>query len=290
MVSTMEIPMNTTHNDACSIIIFHHWYLDVLVSSVALIQFIMARAKRRAVANKATQRRAQATYKCPLCHRFFTKLATRTRHMRTHDMRSPTRNTQSIALPSNNLLSRQASDDVVIFDFNANIADELTHEEDEVDDTSYCNDASDIDSYYSDSNIEKGFLSIRLGENVDDKDEDNDDNDAEYSDYDGDDYDDGDEEIDKDEEDDDNDDQDDDLFIPYFSAPTHVADADVPYSHRTCTPLEQFEGTAAFKMQLELSNIFNKNKASLKLYDDTIALFRQYIRGDDFNTFTPLST
>jgi len=80
------------------------------------------------------------------------------------------------------------------------------------------------------------------------------------------------------------------LFIPYFSAPTHVADADVPYSHRTCTPSEQFEGTAAFKMQLELSNIFNKNKASLKLYDDTIALFQQYIRGDDFNTFTPLST
>ena len=115
--------MNTTHNDACSIIIFHHWYLDVLVSSVALIQFVMARAKRRAVANKATQRRTQAIYKCPLCDRFFTKLATRTRHMRTHDMRSPPRNTQSIAPPSNNLLSRQASDDVVIFNFNANVAD-----------------------------------------------------------------------------------------------------------------------------------------------------------------------
>ena len=38
-------------------------------------------------------------------------------------MRSPTRNTQSIAPPSNNLLSRQASDDVVIFNFNANVAD-----------------------------------------------------------------------------------------------------------------------------------------------------------------------
>ena len=104
----------------------HHYlsplvrYLDVLVSSVALIQFVMARAKRRAVANKATQRRTQAIYKCPLCDRFFTKLATRTRHMRMHDMRSPTRNTQSIAPPSNNLLSRQASDDVVIFNFNAN--------------------------------------------------------------------------------------------------------------------------------------------------------------------------
>ena len=115
--------MNTTHHDACTIIIFHHWYLDVLVSSVALIQFVMARAKRRAVANKATQRRTQAIYKCPLCDRFFTKLATRTRHMRTHDMRSPPRNTQSIAPPSNNLLSRQASDDVVIFNFNANVAD-----------------------------------------------------------------------------------------------------------------------------------------------------------------------
>jgi hypothetical protein len=171
------------------------------------------------------------------------------------------------------------------------LSDELAHEEDEVDDTSECNDASDIDSYYSDSNTERVFSTIRLSDNVDDNEADNDNNNAKYSDYDGDDYDDGDEdgdkEIDEDEEDDDDDDQDDDLVITYFSAPTHVVDADVPYSHRTCIPLlEQFEGSEAFKMQLKLSNIFNKNKASLKLYDNTIALFQQYIRwGGQFQYF-----
>lgn len=139
--------------------------LSHLIDIVALIQFTMARARRRAVANKSTQSKKQKTHKCPLCTtRFFMKLATRNHHMRKHDMRSHG-NTPSIAPPSNNLLSRQAPDDVVIFNFNANVEDKLAVE-DELNDIYECNDASNIDSYYSDSNFEKEFLTIQLGDDL----------------------------------------------------------------------------------------------------------------------------
>ena len=46
--------------------------------------------------------------------------------------------------------------------------------------------------------------------------------------------------------------------------------------------------TSAFKLQLSLLDLFNKSKASLQLYDDTIRLFNDYTSAHDFNRFDPL--
>ncbi len=41
--------------------------------------------------------------------------------------------------------------------------------------------------------------------------------------------------------------------------------------------------TAVSKVQIKLDNLINNHKASLKLYDDIINLFNEYISSNNFN-------
>jgi hypothetical protein len=75
--------------------------------------------------------------------------------------------------------------------------------------------------------------------------------------------------------------------VPYFT-PRDVPLEDIPYSEDIFEPMNDFSPPSSFLMQLKLQQLFNRNKASLKMYDDMIEIFNSYIASHDFNRYTKL--
>ena len=124
---------------------------------------------------------------------------------------------------------------------------------------------SDDDSYYSDNLLDE------------DVDADDDDSELNFIPSEGDEYDvDELDECDMDGEDDDDDDNEDVDNTPYFT-PKQVDDDNVPFCHNTFPPMTNFNPPSSFTMQLQLNQLFNRNKGSLKMYDDTIEIIQWYI-------------
>jgi hypothetical protein len=46
---------------------------------------------------------------------------------------------------------------------------------------------------------------------------------------------------------------------------------------------QQQQSTAISKLQIKLNHLINSNKAPLKLYDDIVDLFNEYISSNNFN-------
>ena len=75
--------------------------------------------------------------------------------------------------------------------------------------------------------------------------------------------------------------------VPYFT-PRDVPVEEIPYSEDIFAPMNAFSPPSSFLMQLQLQQLFNRNKASLKMYDDMIEIFNSYIASHDFNRYTKL--
>ena len=50
------------------------------------------------------------------------------------------------------------------------------------------------------------------------------------------------------------------------------------------------QSTVALKVQIKLNHLINSHKAPLKLYDDIIDLFNEYMSSDNFNEFARLKS
>ena len=76
--------------------------------------------------------------------------------------------------------------------------------------------------------------------------------------------------------------------LEYFTPPP-IPDADVPLSDNIyCDGTTSFTSSAHFKAQLQLSELFNRNKGSLKMYDEVIDIMNMYIRSPDFDRVSPI--
>ena len=82
---------------------------------------------------------------------------------------------------------------------------------------------------------------------------------------------------------------DDDLYKhdPYFTSPS-VPDSDVPLCLNTFTSVSDFTPPSVFLVQMKLQDLFHCNNGSLKMYDETIEIFNQYIVASDFNKYARL--
>ena len=87
--------------------------------------------------------------------------------------------------------------------------------------------------------------------------------------------------------DDDNSDSIDDNRIQYFTPPT-IPDADVPFSDNLYANNKSFSPPANFTAQLQLSDLFNRNKGSLKMYNDVIEIMNTYMNSPNFDKTSPL--
>ena len=68
----------------------------------------------------------------------------------------------------------------------------------------------------------------------------------------------------------------DDERLPYFT-PQHVPDNMVPFSDNIFSRSSAFQPSAIFTAQLQLHNLFNRNKGSLKMYDDMIDILNTFM-------------
>ena len=68
----------------------------------------------------------------------------------------------------------------------------------------------------------------------------------------------------------------DDERLPYFT-PQYVPDNMVPFSDNIFSRSSAFQTSAIFTAQLQLHNLFNRNKGSLKMYDDMIDILNTYM-------------
>lgn len=76
--------------------------------------------------------------------------------------------------------------------------------------------------------------------------------------------------------------------LEYFTPPP-IPDANVPLSDNIyCDGTTSFTSSAHFKAQLQLSELFNRNKGSLKMYDEVIDIMNMYIRSPDFDRVSPI--
>ena len=83
-----------------------------------------------------------------------------------------------------------------------------------------------------------------------------------------------------------NDDDDDDIGGSHMSISVNTGEE---YSCTTFS-LTPNPLSAAFKMQIQMNEIFDKNKASLCMYDDIISLFNDYVSSPEFSRHTRLNT
>jgi hypothetical protein len=70
---------------------------------------------------------------------------------------------------------------------------------------------------------------------------------------------------------------------------SRFADFDNNYNDDSYDPNEQLS-TAVSKVQIKLNNLINNHKASLKLYDDIVDLFNDYLSSRNFDIFATLKS
>lgn len=75
--------------------------------------------------------------------------------------------------------------------------------------------------------------------------------------------------------------------IPYFT-PRNVPDEDIPYTNDIFASMNDFNPPSSFVMQVKLQQLFHRNRASLKMYDDMISIINTYISSPDFNRYSKL--
>lgn len=182
--------------------------------------------------------------------------------MRVHEQRLP----DSPVKPPNQLLSRHSrTEGDGVFDF-----DEVLYWEDN--DQFMIEPDSDADLYYSDAGI-VGEEDDKSADNINDVDNHQDDyDDSDFSDS----------TYITEESMDNNNDSDDFSYdieeeelstdshnLPYFTA-RPFPDELVPFSKNIFTPPSKLNSSAQFKAHLQLSEIFNRSKASLKMHDDQL--------------------
>jgi hypothetical protein len=73
----------------------------------------------------------------------------------------------------------------------------------------------------------------------------------------------------------------------YFT-PKHVPDDQIPFSENTFAPPHDFTAPSSFVVQLRLMDLFNRNKGSLKMYDELIEILNAYTSSPDFNMYSTL--
>ena len=77
-------------------------------------------------------------------------------------------------------------------------------------------------------------------------------------------------------------------MLEYFT-PRSIPDADVPFSeYLYAAGSTSFASPAHFTAQLQLNDLFNCNKGSLKMYDDVIKIINTYVSLPTFDKFSPL--
>ncbi len=67
-----------------------------------------------------------------------------------------------------------------------------------------------------------------------------------------------------------------------------MPDSDVPRYLNTMSSVNDYP-LSVFMLQMKLQDLFHRNKGSLKMYDETIELFNQYIVALDFNKYARLT-
>ena len=73
---------------------------------------------------------------------------------------------------------------------------------------------------------------------------------------------------------------------PYFTSPS-VPDSEIPLCLNTMASIDDYP-PSVFMLQIKLQDLFQRNKVSLKMYDETIELFDNYISSSDFNKYARL--
>ena len=206
-------------------------------------------------------------------------------------------------------MSRRTSDpNDGVFDF-CQVLDEI----EEGGDTSAPDANSDVESYYSDAGRRSGdtddddsapssviepydygvLESFSSGEDDDDSTlESSNSNDDHSDDVNDNNYDDNDNDDDDEENNDDGDEDDisgssDDLPADYFIG-GNVPDEHVPFCGDIFSPIDNFSPPTSFGTQLRLQDLFNRNKGSLKMYDDVIKIINAYTSASDFSPFDSL--
>ena len=239
-------------------------------------------AKQRPVSNKATQNSKFRTIRCSHCEKHYLTLTSLRRHLRTCSPASHTADDRqsSTVWSRNNLLSKhtptqQAKEPVQFNDRTEYDVDEqkVTSEDDA--EMSVQQDGMDMDdNYYSDCDI----FDTSDNEHDVDTDSDSDDEDdsgSEKPDYNvidvhnNDDY---------------------QPQLPFFGPRrTNIPDDDVPFTKViSCSSITRANCPSSLKMQVELQHVFLKNKGSLKMYDDVVNIFNNYISSEDFASYTKI--
>ena len=89
------------------------------------------------------------------------------------------------------------------------------------------------------------------------------------------------------------DDDDDSEMDDFFPAESCLCSDDYDNAHQFLNEYEQSQGqqsTAASKLQIKLNNLINSHKAPIKLYDDIVDLFNEYICSDNFDKLAQLKS
>ena len=79
----------------------------------------------------------------------------------------------------------------------------------------------------------------------------------------------------------------------FFPAESFVCSEDYENADHFLNDYEERQGqqsTAAAKLQIKLNHLINSHKAPIKLYDDIIQLFNEYMCSDKFDKFTRLKS
>ena len=88
-------------------------------------------------------------------------------------------------------------------------------------------------------------------------------------------------------------DDDDSEMDDFFPAESCLCSDDYDNAHQFLNEYEQSQGqqsTAASKLQIKLNNLINSHKAHIKLYDDIVDLFNEYICSNNFDKFAQLKS
>ena len=184
--------------------------------------------------------------------------------------------------PSKLMSARSFRDDSVgVFDFSSVLDNEQCDSDRSIE------PHSDVDSYYSDAEYDFSVDSNDSSDHVGDDSS----SDGTYTADCDDEFQYVDDGADNESNDDDSDGTDTDhpqyWDIPYFT-PRNVPDEDIPYTNDIFASMNDFNPPSSFVMQVKLQQLFHRNRASLKMYDDMISIINTYISSPDFNRYSKL--